>query len=126
MGRFEPITYYPTTKPKSSSQTHAESSTVCDNSNLNTLNNKLTRSLYLRGKVDDTVEEEEMCILLYTGAESNFISEESAYYLEKFCSCLRSSNSLDNSVQGCARMHSMRIFFIFIFQKSRNVIYSIK
>ena len=65
---------------------------------LNTLNNKLTRSLYLRGKVDDAIEEREICILLYTGAESNFISEESAYYLEKGCSCLRSSNSLNNSV----------------------------
>ena len=29
-GKFEPFTYYPTAKPNSSSQTHAESSKVCD------------------------------------------------------------------------------------------------
>jgi hypothetical protein len=97
-GKFEPFTYYPTAKPNSSSQTHAESSKVCDYYILNTLNNKLTKSLYLRGKVDDAIEEKEICILLDTGAESNFISEEFAYYLENFCSCLRSSNSLINSV----------------------------
>ncbi len=56
--------------------------------------------MYLRGKVDDAIEVKDICILLDTGAETSF-SEEFAYYLEIVCSCLRSSNSLNNYV-GCS------------------------
>ncbi len=61
--RFEPFDYFPLPITK---QTSTTTSKVCDEY-LNTLDNNLTSSFYLRGRIN-LIEEKEIRVLLDTGA----------------------------------------------------------